>query len=93
MPKNLELTVGNTPLSVRRFSVREELSEHFRVTVWVRVAAADMDLESFVGGPATFSINMDRHQRTWHGAVAKFSLVRPETKGESTYLVEIVPPL
>ena len=73
--------------------MREELNEHFRVTVWVRVNATDMDLESFLGGPATFSINMDRHQRTWHGAVAKFSLVRPETKGESTYLVEIAPPL
>ena len=93
MPKTLELTIANTRLSVRRFSVREELSEHFRVTVWVRVATADLDLESFVGGPATFSITMDRHRRTWHGAVTRFSLARPETKGESTYLVEIAPPL
>jgi type VI secretion system secreted protein VgrG len=89
----LELTVAGIKLDVRRFSVREELNEHYSVTVWCRNNDANIDLESCVGAGASFKIAMARHERTWTGGVAKVSLVRPETTGDSTYLVEIAPPL
>ena len=93
MSKNLQLTIDGAKLSVRRFSIHEEMSEHFEITVWARIADHGVDLERAVGGPATFVMKMDRRERKWQGAVAHAEQVRAEESGESTYLIVLVPPL
>ncbi|MBI4700710.1 MAG: hypothetical protein HY744_06030 [Deltaproteobacteria bacterium] len=58
--RNLELKIGGQELSVRRFSVHEELSEHFRLAILVRVGDTSLDLDKPLGSPASFTIALDR---------------------------------
>lgn len=92
--KNLSLEVNGYELDPRRFSIREALSRPFEVTVWARVKNDNVDLEKVVGGPATFTLAMDRRHRSWFGLARHAELVDVEPPpGESTYLIRIVPAL
>jgi len=67
MKKNLTLEDNGYELDPRRFLVREALSRHFEVAVWARVKNDNVDLENVVGGPAMFTLAMDRRHRSWFG--------------------------
>ncbi|MBW2524107.1 MAG: type VI secretion system tip protein VgrG [Deltaproteobacteria bacterium] len=90
MTKNLSLEIKGCVLSVRRFSIREALSFPFELAVWAKSPSPDINLANVVGGPATFTVAMDRRSRSWFGVVRHAELVRAEPTGESAYVFHIV---
>ena len=100
----LSFSSGNDSLSVRRFSVHEALSSLFTVSVWARSPQHDLDLESFVGEPASLRILSGTKfvaglgGRQWSGVCSFMEQVQavepqPGQKPLSTYYLRIVPRL
>jgi type VI secretion system secreted protein VgrG len=107
MGKEQFLIVGAGPedngwnLSVRRFTVCEELSTPFSVRLVVNTKQREIDLETMVGQPAFFQLNHGKVNhattiRRWEGICEHAEVIhveRPNTEGESTYFLHIVPTL
>lgn len=94
----LELSFENseTSLSVRRFSVNEELSNLFSVSIWARSPNDDIDISSIVGKTAKFQVTSglafaQADKRLWSGTCSHMELVQSESTGLSTYYLRIVP--
>ncbi len=87
------------PLTVRRFRVREGLSQLFDVSIVARSKDPDIDLEGIVGKPAGFKLHTGLQHamisRVWTGVCSHAEQVQVEVsdKGESTYLFHIRPDL
>lgn len=99
--KQLDLSFVDQPdvFSVRRFSVREGLSQLFELEIEARSPADDVDFESFVGRPVSFRITGQLglealgEQRRWRGVCSYLEQTQTESRGLSTYAVRIVPEL
>ena len=97
---HLQLTVASgDELSVRRFSAAESTSALFTVSVWVRAANPEIDLEAIVGKEASLHVvqgarfTLGMGSRTWKGVCAYAEQVQAEPTGLSTYYLRIVPRL
>lgn len=90
----LELTFasGESSLSVRRFSVREQISNPFEVQIVALSPNDEIDLEAINGKPASFTMESGlRIPRTWSGVCSQIGLIQAEETGLSTYELAIVP--
>jgi uncharacterized protein involved in type VI secretion and phage assembly len=96
---DLSFQSGESSLSVRRFSVHEEMSSLFSVSIWARSPNEDIDLSTIVGKPAGFRVVSGLKYalldggRAWTGICSHAELVQPEPTGLSTYYLRIVPKL
>src|ERR1700687_910861 len=93
---DLSFASGEDSLSVRSFSVTEEMSTLFEVSIVARSPNDDLDLDSFVGKGAAFRFAPDEATglgRTWNGICARMDQIEAESKGLSAYKVRIVPAL
>jgi type VI secretion system secreted protein VgrG len=98
MPQ-LELTFesGESSLDVRRFSIKECVSELFTVSVWAGSTNPDLDLESIIGKKARFLLNSGVKfatggPRLWSGVCSHVEQVKVATgSAESTYYLRIAP--
>ncbi|MDI1476803.1 type VI secretion system tip protein TssI/VgrG [Polyangium sp. y55x31] len=103
---NLELSLasGQRDLYVRRFSVREAVSNLFSIHLLVRSPDHSLDLGAVVGLPAGFRLHagyahvQGGAQRTWTGIVARAEQAHALQEvsaedGLSTYHIHIVPEL
>lgn len=95
----LSFQSGESSLSVRRFSVHEELSSLFSISIWARSPNEDIDLAAIVGKPAGFRVVSGLKfaslggGRVWTGICNHMELVQSEPTGLSTYYLRIVPKL
>ena len=97
----LAFASGEDSLRVRRFTVRESMSEPFEVSVVAISDKHDIDLESLVGKAASFYIDNGvggLPARLWTGVVSYMELIHPEvdlarSEGRSTYALRLVPEL
>lgn len=89
---NLELRFAarDINLSVRSFSVVEELSTPFDISIVGRSPDEDIDLDAIVGHGAGFKV---ASSLAWSGIVQFAEQVDVEPDGLSTYYVRIVPAL
>lgn len=89
---NLELrfSASDINLSVRSFSVVEELSTPFDISVVARSIDEDIDLDALVGHGVAFKV---AGSLAWSGIVQFAEQVDVEPDGLSTYFVRIVPAL
>jgi len=102
---NLELWFegGEDSLSVRRFTIRERISELFCLELLARSPNENIDLEAIVGRAASLRLesgyaNVTGGNRYWTGICNAMAQVQGEqsgggTKIESTYSLRIVPRL
>ncbi|HRI65192.1 MAG TPA: type VI secretion system tip protein TssI/VgrG [Polyangium sp.] len=89
---NLELRFAarDIQLSVRSFSVTEELSTPFDISIVARSTDEDIDLDALVGHGAGFKV---ASSLAWSGIVQFAEQVDVEPDGLSTYFMRIVPAL
>ncbi|MFT3766437.1 MAG: type VI secretion system tip protein TssI/VgrG [Minicystis sp.] len=85
-------------LDVRRFVVREAVSEPFNVAIVARSSDPSLDLDLIVGHPASFRIvtgmvGAQHPERRWIGICRFAELERVEPAGLSTYRFDLVPAL
>ncbi|MDI1449968.1 type VI secretion system tip protein TssI/VgrG [Polyangium sp. 6x1] len=90
--ENLELRFAakDINLSVRSFSVVEEMSTLFDVSLVARSADEDIDLDALVGNGAGFKV---AGGLAWTGVVQYAEQIEVEPDGLSTYFLRIVPAL
>jgi len=100
----LQFASGETSLSVRKFTVREAVSELFTITIIARSTSPSIDLESIVGQPVSFRVVSGfvharmGGARLWSGIVQSIEQVQAVTPQPgaielSTYCIQIVPTL
>src|SRR5580704_1840511 len=95
----LEVEVASREvLSVRRFVVREAISELFDVEIVARSPDPSLDLEAIVGQPASFRIvtgtaGVHRPERRWTGVCRRAELEQAAPDGLSTYRLYLAPTL
>ncbi len=89
---NLELRFAakDVSLSVRSFTVVEEMSTPFDISIVARSPDEDIDLDAIVGHGAAFKV---ASSLSWSGIVQFAEQVDVEPDGLSTYFVRIVPAL
>lgn len=85
-------------LSVRHFTVREEISGLFEVDIIACSPHEEIDLESIVNHGAGFGVNsgvvyLTTTNRVWTGICSLMEHMQTETSGLSTYFIKIVPSL
>jgi uncharacterized protein involved in type VI secretion and phage assembly len=75
MPRiDLSFESGEESLSVRRFAVREAVSELFTVSIWARSREPSLDLDALVGQAAALHVEgegsspLGRSGRGWTGS-------------------------
>ena len=101
---SLTFANGESSLSVRKFRVREAISEPFVIDIEARAASADVDFEGLIGEAAIFALNNAAQvhgssgapqggTRKWTGVCIRAEQVRVEADGLSTYEIRIVPVL
>ena len=83
---------GPDQFLVLRYRGTEGLSQLYRFEIEVVTTEENVDFDSIVGQPVTFSINTDFGQRYFHGMVGRFELTN-ETTDQTYYRVELVPTL
>ena len=88
---NLSVSIEGLDLDVRRFSIDEQMSRPFAITL-TAVARYAVDLEAALGKPARFAVTTEARDRAWHGVCGAISL-RRASSGLSTYDITIVPAL
>lgn len=90
--ENLELRLASkeSTLSVRTFSVVEEMSRPFDISIVARSPEEDLDLDELVGQGAGFRV---ASALAWTGVIAHAEQVDVDTEGLSTYFLRIVPSL
>ncbi|HZF49488.1 MAG TPA: type VI secretion system tip protein TssI/VgrG [Polyangiaceae bacterium] len=89
----LNFASGESTLSVRRFSIKEQMSNPFEVYVVALSPNDEIDMEAIVGKPATFSMAGGVVPRSLTGICSHMGQVQAEVKGLSTYELVIVPDL
>jgi type VI secretion system secreted protein VgrG len=95
----LELEVASGELlSVRRFAVREAISEPFEIAVIARAPDPSLNLDAIVGRPATFRMvtgvaGARYPERKWRGICRFAELEQAAPNGLSTYRLQLVPAL
>lgn len=94
----LSFVNGEESLSVRRFSIREAISQPFEVNVIARSEREDLELQTFVNkaGALRFEpgvVHLQQQARVWAGIVSSMEQLQPEETGLSTYAIRIVPTL
>lgn len=95
----LELDVATgSVLSVRRFVVREAISQPFEATIIARSADPSLDFDAIVGHPATFRVvtgtaGVQHRERRWAGICRFADQEQVEPDGLSTYRFKVVPGL
>lgn len=98
----LELSItGGPALRVHHFSIQENMSDMFEVTLVAHLDDPAVDLESLVGQPATFKIvagtlyAQNMGTRCWKGIVrfVEQTHAQGKTSGLSSYYIQIVPDL
>jgi len=96
-PASFTLSVASgDALDVRHFTVKEQLSTLFSVSVNVVTDNADIDFEALIGQPAGFEVSggvAAERKRAWWGICKEVQEIAAEETGLSTYVVEIVPVL
>ena len=91
--RSLELEVASgDALEVRRFSVTEQVSALFQVSITAVCKNAGVEFEAVVGQAARFTAR-GTHERCWSGLVSHIEQVRVESEGVSTYQLTVVPAL
>jgi type VI secretion system secreted protein VgrG len=85
-------------LSVRQFSVHEEMSALFLCSIRARSPSDDLDFETIVGKAASFHLNngqkgLQADTRTFTGVCSHMEQVQVESNGLSTYHLHLVPRL
>jgi type VI secretion system secreted protein VgrG len=104
MAATLELQIeGIEPaLSVRRFSIRDDVSDLFAVSIVARSSRPDLDLDEVIFKPASFSIAagltfaqsaQSAKARVYTGLCESIEQIQAEPSGLSTYSIRIVPRL
>ncbi|EYF08688.1 type VI secretion system Vgr family protein [Chondromyces apiculatus] len=89
---NLAVSVASSDaFSVRQFTVQEALSSPFLVSLVVVSENAGVDFDAVVGQPARFSIQGERHARSWSGLCNRFEQIGFEQEGMSIYHLNVVP--
>ncbi|MBK8258931.1 MAG: type VI secretion system tip protein VgrG [Polyangiaceae bacterium] len=90
----LQVASGDT-LDVRRFTVSEQMSQLFDVSLVAMCANENLDFDAIVGQKATFGLTEAGGERKWVGVVSELSQVQTEGSetGLSTYHLRIVPSL
>jgi type VI secretion system secreted protein VgrG len=90
--ENLELRLASreSTLSVRTFSVVEEMSRPFDIAIVARSPEEDLDLDELVGEGAGFKVATGL---AWTGVIGHAEQVDVESEGLSTYFLRIVPSL
>ena len=83
---------GDTSLTIRRFTLSEAMNQPFRAELVALSSSDDLDLETFVGRPARLTI-ASQHLRVLEGIIQRMSLVKADSKGLSTYRLELGPRL
>ncbi|MEZ4308452.1 MAG: type VI secretion system tip protein TssI/VgrG [Polyangiaceae bacterium] len=88
----LQVASGDS-LDVRRFTVTEQMSQLFEVSLVVMSSNENVDFDAVVGQEASFTVRDIGGERTWHGVVSELSQVQVEDSevGLSTYHLTIVP--
>lgn len=89
----LSFESGESTLSVRRFSVKEQISNPFEIYVVALSPNDEIDLEAIVGKQASFTMSGGIKPRSWTGICSHAGQVQPEATGLSTYELVIVPRL
>jgi type VI secretion system secreted protein VgrG len=94
----LDLTFASKEdsLTVRTFTVNEELSGLFEVNIVARSPNDEIDLASIVGKGAVLRVKGDglttpATVRIWNGICSQMTLIQAEATGLSTYAIRIVP--
>lgn len=93
----LSFASGEKSLSVRHFSVEEEVSGLFEVSVVALSENDSLDLEALLGKPASLRVASGMKEartggaRLWTGICAAIEQVQGESTGLSTYKLRIVP--
>jgi type VI secretion system secreted protein VgrG len=83
-------------VEVRYATVRESMSDLFRVEVTVMTTDPNMDLNAFVGRGGALRVGTrtaGNAWRVWAGVVSEMELTHEHERGESEYRVVIVPTL
>ena len=98
LPGNLSVTVASEDaLDIRQFTVHEQMSSLFHVTLVVVSRNPDIDFEAIVGQPARFvmqgNLLAGALHRIWSGICAEFHQLATEGDGVSTYYLDLVPAL
>jgi type VI secretion system secreted protein VgrG len=94
MSGNMEVSVASgDALDVREFSVHQQMSSLFNVTITALSKNADIDFEAVIGKEATFKLHGrgGAGVRTWKGICSEFHQLEVEESGASTYHFTIVP--
>jgi type VI secretion system secreted protein VgrG len=90
----LQVASGDT-LDVRRFTVTEQMSQLFDVSLVTMSPNENIDFDAVVGQKASFTVREGGVERTWAGVCSELSQVAAEDTetGLSTYHVRLVPHL
>ncbi|MCP4248518.1 MAG: type VI secretion system tip protein VgrG, partial [bacterium] len=83
---------GPDQFLVLRYRGSEGLGQLYRFEIETVTTEENVEFDSIVGQPATFSINTDFGPRYFHGMVGRFELTG-ETTDQAYYRVELVPTL
>src|SRR5262245_8160523 len=87
---SLSFENGDASFSMRRFSVTEAMNQPFLADIVALSPADDLDLETFVGRRARFTV-ASQHMRVLEGVVERMRLIKTDAKGLSTYRFELRP--
>src|SRR5262245_22915808 len=89
----LSFESGEGSLEVRRFAVREAVSEPFTVSIWARSTEPSIELDALVGQKAGLHVEGAAGGRRWTGICEHAEQLQAESTSLSTYHVRIVPEL
>lgn len=95
----LELGCGEQSLTVQRFSVEEQVSSLFVVTVRATSPSPSLDLGAIIGAPASLHIASgyafahDGGRQSYAGLCSHAALLHAEPRGLSRYELHLVPAL
>lgn len=86
----VEVASGDA-LDVRRFAIRERMSELFTVTVTAVSNILDVKFDEVIGKEASFTLRTDWTTRVYRGVASAMRLVRVDDEGLATYQLELRP--
>jgi type VI secretion system secreted protein VgrG len=78
-------------LDVRSFSVKQHMSELFRVELRVVSSNPSVELAEVIGNDASFSLSTEWASRSFSGVCIEMEQVRVDARGLATYTVVIAP--
>ncbi|HTJ85274.1 MAG TPA: type VI secretion system tip protein TssI/VgrG [Polyangiaceae bacterium] len=78
-------------LDVRSFSVKQRMSELFRIELTAVSTNLGIALSDVIGNPASFTVRSERSSRTLGGVAIEMRQVKVDEKGLATYTLTIAP--